>query len=106
VVEEQASLIESLKKDSSAQESSLCSLKVDHERLQKDNQILARAVNIQQERQNQAENELKAAHQYRENAENQMKKLEQIIVSLRYHLTQQHTSYGNEFLHNRPPDVF
>jgi predicted metallo-beta-lactamase superfamily hydrolase len=106
VVEEQASLIESLKKDSSGLESSMCSLKSDHERLVKDNQILARAVNIQQERQNQAENELKAAHQYRENAENQMKKLEQIIVSLRYHLSHQQPSYGNEFLHNRSPDVF
>lgn len=107
VVAEQALLIDSLKEDKSQLEESLKSLRSDHERISKENQILRRAVSIQQERQNHAENELKAAHQYREDAEDKMKKLEQIIVSLRYHLqTQQCSSMGNDFLHHRPPDVF
>lgn len=87
-------------------ESSISSLKTDHERVVKENNILRRAVTIQQERQNQAENELKAAHQYRADAEDKMKKLEQLVIQLRYHLEAQNSTIGNDFVHQRPPDVF
>lgn len=106
VVEEQACLIESLKKEKSNLETSLQSLQNDHERIMKENQILRKAVNIQQDRQNHAESELKAAHQYREGAEEKMKKLEHLVLSLRYHLQTQHNSTGNDFLNNLPPDVY
>ena len=106
-MEEQAALIDSLKKEKTGLESDLSSLKSDHERVVKENQILRKAVTIQQERQKQAENELKAAHKYRDDAEEKMKKLEQLVLSLRYHLqTQQQASLGNDFMHQRPPDVF
>jgi DNA repair exonuclease SbcCD ATPase subunit len=106
VVEEQASLIDSLKKDKTGLETNLTCLKTDHDRIIKENQILRRAVTIQQDRQTQAENELKAAHQYRNEAEDKMKKLDQVILSLRYHLQAQQPSYGNDFLNNRSHDVF
>jgi septal ring factor EnvC (AmiA/AmiB activator) len=106
VVGEQASIIESLKKDKSTVESSLASLKTDHEKISKENALFRRAVTIQQDRQNQAENQIKAAHQYRAGAEDQIKKMEQVILSLRYHLQTQQQSYGNDFMGNRPPDVF
>ena len=106
-MDEQASIIESLKKDKSTLDSSLQSLQSEHDRVTKENQILRKAVNIQQERQNHAESELKAAHLYRENAEEKMKKLEHLVLSLRYHLqTQHYSNNGNDFLNNLPPDVF
>jgi chromosome segregation ATPase len=107
VVEEQASIIESLKKDKSVLVSSLQSLQNEHDRVTKENQILRKAVNIQQERQNHAESELKAAHKYRDDAEEKMRKLEHLVLSLRYHLqAQHHSNNGNDFLNNLPPDVF
>lgn len=106
VVEEQAAMIESLKKEKTGVESSLTLLKTDHERISKENGILRRAVTIQQDRQNQAENEIKAAVQYRTGAEDQIKKMEQVILSLRYHLQAQQPVIGNDFMGNRPPDVY
>jgi peptidoglycan hydrolase CwlO-like protein len=105
LVGEQASIIESLKKDKSTVESSLASLKTDHEKISKENSILRRAVTIQQDRQNQAENQIKAAQQYRAGTEDQIKKMEQVILSLRYHLQAQ-PSVGNDFMGNRFPDVY
>lgn len=92
-MDEQAGLIESLKKDKSTLESSLQSLQSEHDRVTKENQILRKAVNIQQERQIHAESELKAAHN--------------LVLSLRYHLqTQHYSNNGNDFLNNLPPDIF
>lgn len=108
VVEEQAALIDSLKNDKRNLEGSLSNLKSDHERVVKENQILRRAVTIQQDRQNQAETAIKTAHEQRQNAEEQVRKLEQMILTLRYHLQAQQPSYGNDFMGMppRPPDVF
>ena len=82
-------------------------LKTTHERTVSENKILKRAVTIQQERQNQAATELNAARKYKGDAEDRMKKLEQIIMSLRYHLQAQQPCNGNNFmgLNQRPPDV-
>lgn len=106
VVEQQAALIHSLKNDKEGLESSLESLKNDHDRVLKENHILRKAVTIQQERQNQAESELKAAHEYRDGAEDKMKKLEQLVLQLRYHLQVQQSVVGDSFLSQRPSDVF
>ena len=99
-------MIESLKKDKKAMEESFASLKTDHERISKENHVLRRAVQIQQDRQNQTDAELKNAHNYKVDSEDRIKKMEHLIMSLRYHLQAQQAPVGNDFLGNRPPDVF
>jgi hypothetical protein len=106
VVEEQASLIDSLKSDKSNLEAALSSLTADHGRVAKENQLLRKAVNIQQDRHTQAVLEVKEARKNREEAEERIRKLEQMILSLRYHLQAQQTTIGNDFMGMRPPDVF
>lgn len=104
VVQEQAALIESLKKDKSGLEDSLNSLQSDHQRIVKENTILRKAVHIQQERQVNAEMEIKAQ---KEEANQRIQSLEQVILSLRYHLqATNNQSVGNDFMHQRPRDVF
>jgi hypothetical protein len=106
-VEEQAVMIESLKKEKEEALSSMALLKSDHERTSKENVVLRKAVTIQQERLNQAESQVKAAQEYRTESEERIKKLEQVILSLRYHLQTQHSVVGNDFMnHPRPPDVY
>lgn len=81
-------------------------LKSEQDKVLNENRILKRAVTIQQERQNQAASEIQAAHKYKFDAEDRIKKLEQLILSLRYHLQAQHTNPGNDFMGFRPPDVY
>ncbi|GKZ01121.1 hypothetical protein MPSEU_001063700 [Mayamaea pseudoterrestris] len=107
VVEEQAALIESLKKEKAETVASLASLKSDHERTSKENIVLRKAVTIQQERLNNAEGQVKVAQDYRVEAEDRIKKLEQVVLSLRYHLQTQQSHVGNDFMnYPRPPDVY
>lgn len=107
-VESQAEEIENLKSAKSDVESSFHGLKAEHEKTINENRILKRAVTIQQERQNQALSEIESARQYKVDAGEQIKKLEHIILSLRYHLQAQHTHPGNDFMGfpPRPPDVY
>eukprot|EP00980_Cylindrotheca_fusiformis_P004702 scaffold993_cov110-Cylindrotheca_fusiformis.AAC.12 len=106
VVNAQATEIQSLKSEKQNLESSMNGLKAEHEKVLNENRILKRAVTIQQERQNQAGSEIAAAHKYKFEADDRIKKLEQIILSLRYHLQAQHTNAGNDFMGTRPPDVY
>lgn len=107
VVEEQKAMIESLQTDKSTLSSSLEATQKDRDRVVKENQILRRAVNIQEERRGIAESQVKAAQEYRVTTEEQIKRMEQVIMTLRYHLqTQQSTRPGNDFMGNRPPDVY
>lgn len=108
VVESQASEISSLKHEKTNIESSLNTLRSEHERVVNENRILKKAVTIQQERQNQAMSEIEAARQYKYDAEDRIRKLEQIILSLRYHLQTQHSMPTNDFMGfpPRPPDVY
>jgi len=108
VVTSQANEIQSLKTDKQKVETSLNSHKTEHERVLNENRILKRAVTIQQERQNQAATELNAAHKYKFDAEERTKKLEQIILSLRYHLQTQQSNARNDFMGFTPrnPDVY
>jgi hypothetical protein len=108
VVDEQAATIESLKKDKSTLETNLEKLQTDHERVVKENHVLRKAFQIQQERQSHAEQELETAKQYKAGAEEQIKKLDQIILSLRYHLQAQQHASNDDFmgLSHRPPDVY
>lgn len=107
VVESQASEIEYLKNAKANLESSVAGLKTEHEKTLNENRILKRAVTIQQERQIQAANDLEAARQYKVDAEQNIRRLEQMILSLRYHLqAQQPQNGGNDFMGFPPPDVF
>ena len=108
IVQSQAEEIESLKSDKATIESSLNRLRGEHEKVLHENRILKKAVTIQQERQNQASSEIDAARQFKVDAEDRIKKLEQLIFSLRYHLQAQQSNPGNDFMGfpPRPPDVY
>jgi chromosome segregation ATPase len=106
VVSSQAGEIHGLKSEKQNLESSMNNLKSEHDKVLNENRILKRAVTIQQERQNQAASEIEAAHKYKFDAEDRIKKLEQLILSLRYHLQAQQAHVGNDFMGFRPPDVY
>lgn len=108
VVQEQAQEITILKQDKAALESTVHELRVENERVVNENKILKRAVTIQQERQNHAASEIEAARNYKAEADDRMKKLENMIITLRYHLQAQHSNPGNDFMDftQRPPDVY
>jgi GAF domain-containing protein len=105
VIQEQASLIESLQADKVGIEKSFASLKSDHERITKDNGILRKAVTIQEERRLHLEQEVKAN---KLQSEERIRGLEQVILTLRYHLqASQSNVVANDFMHQqRPPDVY
>lgn len=99
--------INSLKSEKVGFENSLATLRTEHDKVLTENKTLKRAVIIQQERQNQALSEINAGQQYKAEAEDRIKKLEQLVLSLRYHLqAQQHNSPSNDFMGFRPPDVY
>lgn len=106
LVREQSIQIESLKTEKLDIASSLNMLKVDREKISKENQILRRAVTIQQERYQSIENDLKNARKERFEADERIRVLEQMILSLRYHLQAQQTHAECDFFNHRPPDVF
>jgi len=107
VVNSQGAEIESLKSDKAAIENSHNTLRTEHDKVVNENRTLKRAVLIQQERQNQAISEITAARQYKVEADDKIKKLEQIVLSLRYHLqAQQNNTPGNDFMGFTPPNVY
>jgi chromosome segregation ATPase len=108
LVEKQAAEIDSLKKNKTELESSLEKLRSENDKVVHENKILKRAVTIQQERQVHAVTEIEAARQYKVDAEDKMKRMEQMIMYLRYHLQSQQPSAGNDFMGipPRPPDVY
>ncbi len=109
IVETQAAEILSLKSEKAGLENSFTALKGEHDKAVNENRTLKKAVLIQQERQNHASSELNAARQFRSEAEDRIKKLEQLVLSLRYHLqAQQNNSPNNDFMGfpPRPPDVY
>jgi chromosome segregation ATPase len=103
---EHVTTIESLRSEKSELQSSFQSMKTDHDRVVKENTILRRAVTIQQERHTNAENELKVTRKQQTDAQERIRSLEQVILSLRYHLQTQQNHHESDFLQNRSPDVF
>lgn len=79
-----------------------------YEKILGENKILKRAVAIQQERQNQAASEIEAACKYRKEAEERIKRLEQMNMTLQFHLQQQTAPIRNDFMgfSPRPPDIY
>ena len=107
IVDSQAGEIERLKTNNASLENSLSNLQCDHDKVVNENKILKRAVTIQQERQNQASSEINAARQFKVDAEERIRKLEQLVLSLRYHLQAQHMNApGNDFMGFPPPSVY
>lgn len=108
VVDQQAAEIDRLKSEKQSVESSYAELKSQHDKISGENRILKKAVTIQQERQNQAVQEIEAACKYRAEAEERIRKLEQMNLTLQYHLQRQSSCNGNDFMgfNPRPPDVF
>lgn len=84
--------IAKLKSEKTQTETSYEGLKSEHAKVLNENKTLKRAVLIQQERQTQASTELSAAHRYKEEADDKIRKLEQLVLSLRYHLQSEHTT--------------
>jgi len=108
VVDQQAAEIERLKTEKTHAEQSFSKMKSDHERVTNENRILKRAVTIQQERQNVAQNELMSATRYKSQAEERIRRLEQMLLTLQYHLQAQQQPVADDFMgfNQRPPDVF
>jgi len=106
-VNSQGAEIESLKSEKDGLQNSIATLRTEHDKVLNENKTLKRAVIIQQERHNQALSEINAGRQFKAEAEDRIKKLEQLVLSLRYHLqAQQHNTPGNDFMGFRPPDVY
>lgn len=107
VVNAQGDEIECLKSEKADLEDSLHTVRTEHDKVVNENKTLKRAVVIQQERQNQALSEINAGRQYKVEAEDRIKKLEHMVLSLRYQLQalQNHTP-ANDFMGFRPPDVY
>mmetsp|Transcript_3661 Transcript_3661/g.5564 ORF Transcript_3661/g.5564 Transcript_3661/m.5564 type:complete len:240 (+) Transcript_3661:559-1278(+) len=99
VVQQQAAEIDHLKSENG-------SLQTQNQKVEHENRILKRAVTIQQDRQHQVHAELEGARAFKEQAEDRMRRLEQMILTLQYQLQAQGSSAGNDFMAFRPPDVY
>jgi hypothetical protein len=109
MIDTQAAEIQTLKSEKAGLEHSFITLKGEHDKVVHENKTLKKAVLIQQERQNHASSELNAAQHYKVEAEDKIKKLEHLVLALRYHLqAQQHNTPMNDFIGcpPRPPDVY
>jgi len=106
MVEAQATEIQRLKSEKDTVEASATQLSAIHAKADHENKILKRAVAIQQERGNQMNAELEGARQFKLQAEDRIRRLEQMNLTLQYQL-QATSSSGNDYIgFNRPPDVY
>lgn len=107
MVEQQATEIQRLKSEKDSVESSASQLSAQHAKGEHENKILKRAVAIQQERGQQMTAELEGARQYKVQADERIRRLEQMNLTLQYQLQANSTS-GNDFMGfgTRPPDVY
>lgn len=107
MVDQQVAEIDRLKSEKASIESTCAGLTSQNEKVVGENRILKRAVTIQQERQNQALSEIDAARKYRNEAEERIRRLEQMNLTLQFHLQQQQPCNGNDFMgfSPRPPDI-
>lgn len=99
VVQQQAAQIDHLKSENG-------SLQTLNQKVENENRILKRAVTIQQDRQHQVNAELEGARTFKEQAEDRIRRLEQMNLTLQYQLQAQNSTAGNDFMTFRPPDVY
>lgn len=107
MVEQQAAEIQRLKSEKDSVETTASQLSSQHTKVGNENKILKRAVAIQQERQQQMTAELHGARQFKVEAEDRIRRLEQMNLTLQYQL-QAKSAPGNDFMGfgQRPPDVY
>jgi hypothetical protein len=107
MVEQQAAEIHRLKSEKESVDASASQLSSHQAKVEHENKILKRAVAIQQERQNQMTAELEGARQFKAEAEERVRRLEQMNLTLQYRL-QANMASGNDFMWSspRPPDVY
>ncbi len=98
VVEQQAAEIQRLTSEKDSALRSASDLSSQHSKVEHENKILKRAVAIQQERQNQMSAELEGARQYKLEAEDRIRRLEQMNLTLQYQLRQSNSTPGNDFM--------
>eukprot|EP00543_Licmophora_paradoxa_P009143 CAMPEP_0202449326 /NCGR_PEP_ID=MMETSP1360-20130828/8066_1 /ASSEMBLY_ACC=CAM_ASM_000848 /TAXON_ID=515479 /ORGANISM="Licmophora paradoxa, Strain CCMP2313" /LENGTH=200 /DNA_ID=CAMNT_0049067209 /DNA_START=37 /DNA_END=639 /DNA_ORIENTATION=+ len=98
--------MERLRQENSALQSQMHQIKSDHDNTLHQNNILKKLVAHQH---NNATQEMEALRKQKEQAQDTIKRMEQLILTLRYHLqAQQTTAITNDFMgfSPRPPDVF
>lgn len=106
MVEQQAAEIQRLKSEKESAQASASHLSSHHAKVEHENKILKRAVTIQQDRQHQMTAELEGARQFKVEAEDRIRRLEQMNLTLQYQL-QASSATGNDFMgFQRPPDVY
>ena len=106
VIEQQATEIEQHKAEKEATRATSAGLSSQNEKVENENRILKRAVTIQQERQHQMNSELDAARRFKIEAEDRIRRLEQMNLSLQYQLQTMNSCSGNDFMRHHPPDVY
>lgn len=108
LVDHQSSEIDRLSAEKAEAVAQRDALRIEHDRAQSENRILKKAVTIQQERQNHAAAEIDAARRYKQEADERIRRLEQMNLALQYRLQAQEPCAGNDFMgfSPRPPDVF
>jgi GTP-sensing pleiotropic transcriptional regulator CodY len=107
MVEQQAAEIQRLKTEKEFVEASASQLSSHQAKVEHENKILKRAVTIQQERQNQMTAELEGARQFKAAAEERVRRLEQMNLTLQYRLQATMASEKDFTWSNpRPPDVY
>ena len=109
MVQRQGTEIQRLKSENDSIQVSATQLSTQHAKVEHENKILKRAVTIQQERGNQMNSELENARQYKIDAEERIRRLEQMNLTLQYQLQANSGPSGNDFMggfHQRPPDVY
>lgn len=105
MVEQQAAEIQRLKSEKDSVIVSASQLVSQHAKVEHENKILKRAVAIQQDRQQQMTAEVEGARQFKVQAEDRVRRLEQMNLTLQYQL-QASSTPANDFMGMRPPDVF
>lgn len=106
MVEQQAAEIQRLKSEKDTVEASANQLSSQHAKADHENKILKRAVAIQQDRGNQMTAELEGARQFKAHAEDRIRRLEQMNLTLQYQLQANSAPPSNDFMGFRPPDVY
>ena len=84
MIDEQNKLVTKLKTENELKEQSLSQLNTAHEKVVGENRILKKAVSIQQERQNQAAQQVHILHREKEEASDRIRRLEQMNLQLRF----------------------
>mmetsp|Transcript_24705 Transcript_24705/g.37035 ORF Transcript_24705/g.37035 Transcript_24705/m.37035 type:complete len:202 (-) Transcript_24705:158-763(-) len=107
LVDQQAAEIEKLKGENDENQKRTSQMIAAFEKVSNENRILKKAVAIQQERQNQAVQEVERARHENAGANDRIRRLEQMNLQLRYQLQTTNIS-TNDFagFGPRPPDVY